>query len=257
MEPSASRPVKKYLSGDALKLIAIAAMFIDHGASAFVAEYYSLLGVVLHTIGRITGPVMFFLLAEGYHYTRNKNAYTLRLAAFAVVSYLPFIYFVTGALPQGQSWLKLNVIYTLLLAFLALRVRHEIKPKWLQIALLAVLFVASLPGDWSYTAIVCVLLFDMCRGDFAKQALAYAMVVVLRVFPTISQLYNALLQGQTGGVAPTIAYCIVTLGMLLPLLFLRQYNGTKGRLGRWGKWLFYGFYPLHLLLLGWLRYHVV
>jgi len=33
----------------------------------------------LHVIGRLTAPIMWFFIAEGFHYTKNVKKYILRL----------------------------------------------------------------------------------------------------------------------------------------------------------------------------------
>ena len=83
---------KGFLNRNQLKYLVIAAMLIDHIAWAFVPTA-SLLGQVMHVIGRLTGPTMAYMLAEGYHYTRNVKKYAMRLGFFAVISWLPFSYF--------------------------------------------------------------------------------------------------------------------------------------------------------------------
>lgn len=65
------------LSLNQLKAVAVAAMVIDHIAFAFVPDG-TLPAVLLHTIGRITGPTMFFAAVEGYHHTRDLDRYLLR-----------------------------------------------------------------------------------------------------------------------------------------------------------------------------------
>lgn len=62
-----SQPVKKGLSGNALKIIAIIAMTIDHVAWVLFPGYeMAPLTIVMHVIGRITAPIMMFFIAEGY-----------------------------------------------------------------------------------------------------------------------------------------------------------------------------------------------
>ena len=60
----------KGLNRNQIKYIAIIAMVIDHIAWAFV-PLNSVPGVVLHFIGRLTGPIMGFFLAEAYLHTRS------------------------------------------------------------------------------------------------------------------------------------------------------------------------------------------
>ena len=76
---------KGFLNRNQLKYLVIAAMLIDHIAWAFVPTA-SLLGQVMHVIGRLTGPTMAYMLAEGYHYTRNVKKYAVRLGIFAVAA---------------------------------------------------------------------------------------------------------------------------------------------------------------------------
>ena len=85
---------KKPLSSNAIKLIAIAAMTVDHIAWAvfpgYPKEFFPLL---MHIIGRITCPIMCYCIAEGYYYTRNIRKYTARLFVFALISHFCYIYF--------------------------------------------------------------------------------------------------------------------------------------------------------------------
>ena len=112
----------KGLSGTTIKFIAIAAMLIDHIAWAFVPTY-SVFGQIMHVIGRITASIMCFFVAEGYYYTKNVKKYVLRLAIFALISHVPFIFFETENISiLGNT----GVIYTLCLSLIALIAYHKI-----------------------------------------------------------------------------------------------------------------------------------
>ena len=92
---------KKPLSSNAIKLIAIAAMTVDHIAWAVFPGYpKEFLPLLMHLIGRITCPIMCYCIAEGYHYTRNIRKYTARLSHDFIDwrSFIPFYY--GGALNQ-------------------------------------------------------------------------------------------------------------------------------------------------------------
>ena len=88
---------KKGITAYQLKVIAIVAMTFDHIAWMWV-PVVSLPGQCMHIIGRITAPVMCYLLAEGYIHTHDIRKYTLRLGLFAVVSAFAFYLF------EGQEW---------------------------------------------------------------------------------------------------------------------------------------------------------
>jgi len=84
------------LSGNALKVIAIVAMTIDHLAWVGIETYEQAetpLQIFLHVIGRLTAPMMIFFVAEGYHHTHDYRRYLRRLFMLAIVSHFAFCYF--------------------------------------------------------------------------------------------------------------------------------------------------------------------
>ncbi len=120
---------KKGISGSTIKIIAIVAMFIDHLAASLLTRIlYSaspesfnqtLYGVimVMRLIGRLGFPIFCFLLVEGFHKTRNRRKYALRLGMFALISEIPFdLAFHGQVLETGYQ----NVFFTLLIGILLL-----------------------------------------------------------------------------------------------------------------------------------------
>ena len=91
--------MKGILNRNQIKYIAIIAMIIDHIAWAFVPTT-SVLGQVMHVIGRLTGPTMAFMIAEGYVHTRDVKKYAIRLGIFALISWPPFSLFENGVWPS-------------------------------------------------------------------------------------------------------------------------------------------------------------
>ncbi len=65
------------MSAYTLKIIAIIAMLIDHIAWAFVPTG-TILGQVMHTIGRITAPIMSYFISEGFYHTHNVKKICLK-----------------------------------------------------------------------------------------------------------------------------------------------------------------------------------
>lgn len=82
--------VKTGLNSNQIKAIAIAAMTIDHVTWLLFPGYQKTWWIVLlHMIGRVTAPIMWFFLAEGYHYTRNVKKYIERLLPLRLCRTLP------------------------------------------------------------------------------------------------------------------------------------------------------------------------
>lgn len=188
----------------------------------------------------------------GYRHTRNANQYALRLALFALISYVPFIYFFDGQLPNAGNFLRLNVIYTIFLGFLALRVRNEVQSPCLKVFLLAIVFLFSAFGDWGYTGVLMMLAFDYFYGDYKNQRFAYLLLLLMEFIP---MALNPLFKMQYGS-APDFSiywFALARAGGFVPIFLLRHYNGRIGKGGQIAKWGFYIFYPLHLVLLSALR----
>lgn len=238
-----------------LKYIAVAAMVIDHAAAAFV-PHQSTLYIIMRCIGRITGPVMFFAAAEGYHHTKNINRYMARLAVFALISYLPFLYFLNGGILNIKNWLGLNIIYTIFIGVAAIRVRREIGNPVIKIILLVCLVIVGIPGDWGSTGVLMILTFDYFYGSFRYQAAAFCLIVLFKsgILSLVTQPFIGFLSTYrfNFNISGSTTY-IISAGQFIPILLLYFYNNRKGRGGKFSKWFFYIFYPAHLIVLGFIR----
>jgi len=245
----------KGMTTNVLKYIAIIAMLIDHIAYAFVPYGYPL-SIVMHFIGRITGPIMFYFVVEGYHRTRSVNKYTARLAIFALISYFPFIYFKTGGILLNINFMKLNVIYTILLGLLAIRVRRELKNPVLKTLLILCLVILCIPADWGTWGIIIIIVFDYFYGNFRNQAFGYCMIILFEVgvLNMLTGPFFSLVYEQSFRIdLEYYRYSVEDIGMFIPIILLGFYNGKKGGNGNISKWFFYIFYPLHLLIIGLLQ----
>ena len=69
------KQTNKGLSGNQLKLFAMLAMTVDHFTSVIWPDYPRDWWILLlHIIGRMAAPIFWFMVAEGYHYTRNLKS---------------------------------------------------------------------------------------------------------------------------------------------------------------------------------------
>ncbi|MFA5523409.1 MAG: TraX family protein [Tissierellales bacterium] len=250
MECNPEKSVGFKISANTLKIIAIIAMLIDHIAWAFVPTA-SLLGQIMHMIGRLTAPIMCYFIAEGYHHTHNLKKYAIRLGIFALISHVPFIYFETGKLPIYYSngihfVFHTSVMYTLFLGLIALIVWNNQKLKnYTKKLLIALICIASLPGDWVFLAVLWILVFGINHGNIKKQMIGFSMVSVILVLNSVISGINGIWWRP-----------IFQLGVYFAIPLLSRYNGKLGysKNNKWMKWLFYIFYPLHLLIIGLIRH---
>lgn len=224
----------KSLSGNTIKIIVIITMIIDHISWAFV-DTNSILAMLMHTIGKITGPTMFYFIAEGNHYSKNHKKYIERLILFAVISHFPYNLFCNyGTL----TFLPTSVIFTLLCGLLALRVYEKIDVKYLRWGLIVLLVGVTYWADWAIWGVLFILCFGIFYENPKKQWIAYFIVNTIKIIVTIYIIgWNY--------------YRIVPL-LISPFLvyaMLHMYNGNKGG-NQFSKWMFYIIYPVQFLLIG-------
>ena len=234
----------KGLNSNQLKLVAIIAMTIDHLTSTIVPGYSTNpLVLLLHAIGRLTAPIMWFFIAEGYHYTHNLKKYIARLFVFALISHfaynfafgIPFIPFQTSIFNQT------SVFWSLAWGLVALAIVQSKNPKlktWLRMVLVALICIVSFCADWSCIGVLAIVAIGSCRGNFKMQMLGMMLFVFtycIVYFLFIDKVYG-----------------ILQLFVALSIPFLKSYNGERGE-WKGMKWFFYLYYPLHLALCGILR----
>ncbi|MEG1942513.1 MAG: TraX family protein, partial [Angelakisella sp.] len=88
-----------------LKIIAIAAMLIDHIGYMFFPDM-----IIFRLIGRIAFPIFAFFVAEGIRFTHDRKKYLTRLLLLAVISEIPFDLMRNGSAFSPSSQ---NVCFTL------------------------------------------------------------------------------------------------------------------------------------------------
>lgn len=255
------------LSANTLKGLAVTVMLMDHTAWAFFPKE-SVMGLLWHIPGRIALPVLCFFIAEGYAHTCNVKRYALRLLAFALISYLPFLYFNTGQLPGPSTWYRWNILFSLLAGLLALWIQDTVSHPWMLYLITGCLFLFTLPGDWNGFPVMFILAFGLGRPSLRDglhryslaaglAVLAYSMPYILYLFTLTGTHLPFLFTSHLLPLSPSIwdfpLNAGIQAGLFLALPLLRCYNGHRYR-SRTIQWAFYLFYPLHLLVLGWLRW---
>lgn len=237
--------LKSGLNRSSLKWIAIIAMTVDHYAWLFVPTH-SVLGQIFHAIGRLTGPIMFFFIAQGYIHTHNVKKYLLRLFLFAGISTLPFSFFETGQL----RFTSFGVIYTLALGLAAIWAYDKIPNRFLSWTVIILLGFLSLYGDWAIIGVIFCLIFYINRENYRRLLLSSVILTV-----GLYLLYVIGYANSGASLAESLYTNAFTLAIIAPVLLLRLYNGENGAFPG-SRWLFYIYYPLHLVILGLLHFGV-
>ena len=246
--------MKKTLDSNSIKIIAILAMTIDHITWLCFPGYpKDILPILLHVIGRITCPIMCYFIAEGYYYTKDINKYTLRLFSFAFISHFAYL-FASNNYVDWKSFIpfyygnvldQTSVMWSLAWGLVMLRVVYseKIKKESYKIGLILLICLISFPSDWSCIASLCILAFGTNRNDFKKQM--GWMLFYVGIYAIVYAL------------SIDLVYGIIQMGVILSIPILQMYNGkrsTSKTMNKIMKWIFYIYYPLHLLMIGIIKY---
>ncbi|MCL2616434.1 MAG: conjugal transfer protein TraX [Defluviitaleaceae bacterium] len=221
------------MSAFTLKLIAIAAMFIDHFAHVFEGRLLDDLVPAMRAAGRMAFPIFVYFIGEGFRRTGSVQWYLLRLGVFAIISEVPFdIMLYSHTYPEAFTWFSLrhqNVLFTLFLGVLAADFYQNTFSKKAYALLIPLPFVLAM----------------FVQADFGL--LGTMLVFLCAITESSKMLRLAFLFG--GGVILYFAHDyshMLIAGYVCALVLLMFYNEEQGpRI----KWAFYAFYPLHMLAL--------
>lgn len=226
-------PKRFGISAAVLKWIAVVTMVIDHFAASvywLMAGYDYQAEFVMRKIGRIAFPIYCFLLVEGFFHTRNAAKYLRNCLIFAVLSEIPFDMAIFGSVvyPQGQ-----NVYFTLCIGLGVLiildRYKGRCEPKYVLLRL----------G---------VIAASACMGEILEVDYHWKGVLFIVMFYYIRDMQEWI---RNLAVIAAFAYELTAPLAVIPIHF---YNGKRGRQM---KYLFYAIYPLHLLVLGLIRFYLM
>ncbi|MDO4567057.1 MAG: TraX family protein [Oscillospiraceae bacterium] len=237
-------PRKKGLNSNQIKLIAIAAMTVDHLLDVIYPGYPKVWWIIgLHIIGRLTAPTMWFMIAEGYSHTHNLKKYISRLFLFAIVSHFAYNFaFGIPFIPFQSSYVnQTSVIWPLAWGVVAIALCDPSKTKlrkWQQAALVLLICALTFCADWSCTAVLAILAIYSHRGNFKRQV---AEMMLYVAFYALGYFFFA-----------DKVYGIIQLFAIICVPLVKSYNGERGS-WKGMKWFFYIYYPAHLIVCGFIR----
>ena len=207
-------------------------MLIDHVNNAIITPMLDGEGFLLHLsnifsiLGRIAFPVFVFFIVEGFFKTSNRKKYLGQLLIFGAISEVPFDMF-TSKVYYNPNWN--NMMFTLALSLITIWLIDFLKEK-----LHNKIF-------WYALSIIIVVTFSLLAMQLSLDY-DYHAVVAAYIF------YNKPILGAGLGCLSIIKELYYFLGFSATIM----YNGQRGKQYKWFNYLFY---PVHLLILGILRFY--
>lgn len=217
---------KKGLSGNALKIIAMISMTVDHVGALIYPNVE-----VLRIIGRIAMPIFAFMIAEGGYYARKKLKYFLLVLGLGLICVIVYL------IAKRELYLNILITFSFSIAIIY-AIKYALDKKRASAYLLPALAVfASAFTNFVLPKITGNGGFEVDYGFFGT---------MLPVFIYIFKDFRLKLVALCLGLALIALY---SGGMqwwaYLSLVFMLFYDGTRGKLKL--KYLFYIYYPLHLV----------
>lgn len=231
-----------------LKLIALILMVIDH-----VGFYFAGMPAVFRLLGRAAYPLFLFCMIWGYHYTRNRGRYLLRLYLGSLFM-TAFGWLVDAYLPTENGYGNHNIFLPMFLVGVlisAVELFQKDRKKGglllggifaVQLLYYALPFSKTMSGD-VLTGIIPNLAIN--EYGFAFVALGVLMYFLREKKDLFCAMYLLFCIYQFSVQGGMMDQCLMVLA--LPLML--RYNHQKGP-GM--KYFFYLFYPAHTFLLFWL-----
>lgn len=150
----------------------------------------------MRCIGRLTAPIMAFMLAEGFEHTRNFKKYLTRLLLFSVISQ-PFFYIMQhGSFPDNpvRMLCSLNVMFSFVLGLIVLKLvsglRENWKCIWRYFALVPCLALAEV-CDWKCLIPFWAVLFWFFREKSCLRSVLYLIVTPLMLVLEFLPYYDS------------------------------------------------------------------
>lgn len=216
------------LSNNALKIIAMVSMLIDHIGLILFPQHQ-----IFRIIGRIAFPIFAYMIAEGCFYTKNRKKYFLMIAILGI--------FCQAISTITTHSLYMNILITFSLSIAVIFSIDNFKekknmPSFISAActIAGVVFLSYIAplifkssgfkvdyGIWG----VLIPVFVYFSPTKALKIFFMTLILVIRIF-LVSNLQ---------------------LFALLAVPFLMLYNGKRGKMNM--KYVFYVFYPAHLAIL--------
>ncbi len=216
------------LSNNQLKMIAIAAMTVDHIGSYILKEF-----IILRIIGRLAYPIFAYMIAEGCTYTKNRKKYLGMMAALAF-AYQVVFFAVTKSLHQCiLVTFSLSIALVYIIDYAKAKRNTQSKALVLLAFLAVFLMTETVPRHFKSIG------FDVDYGFFGILVpIAVYIVGSWRDKLFMFTFSLVLLSGYFGGIQ---WFSLLTI----PLLAI--YNERRGKANL--KHFFYIYYPLHLVVI--------
>ena len=257
--------MKKGLSSNILKIVAIIIMVIDHIAAYMYRDFNQDVYYVLRSIGRIAMPIFAYLLVQGFFYTKNLKKYIFRVFILATITQICL--FILGFVNQEyypNYWTGVNnylgVVYSYTLSLILLTIidkktiikkLNEKQNLFIRINMFILIALAYLNFQIEFDMVVPFIVLEL----YGIEKLFEKENKLLLKQPKELQKGKRILYLLLILICLTISTCFIgyssgcKYAMIASILFIALYNGESGKRNKLINYLFYAVFPLQHIIL--------
>ncbi len=218
--------MKKGLTNNQLKIIALIAMTVDHIGVVLFPD-----NAAFRIIGRLAFPIFAYMIAEGCKYTKNRKKYLTVIACEALACQLVYL------AAEGSLYLSIFVTFTLSISLIYALDWAKKEKSFGRISAAAASVVAVF--------FICVIMPELLSGtDFGVDYGFFGALTPVVIYFTKDDKRKKLMSLFIMCVLLSFAYGDIQYFCVFSVLLLAFYNGERGK--RNIKYFFYIYYPLHL-----------
>lgn len=236
------------MNANQLKLFMMGLMVLDHLAPLLPPQFV----VPFNILTRCVGVFFGFMAVEGFHYTRNRKNYLLRLYSWSFIMFAGNTLLNMTVLKQSIWQLHNNIFLTLAVGVsllwaidFAIRIKESffrISASILAFILLAISITGMVEGGFVIIPFMLISYFFRTRSK--KRDLGYLIFSACLLLMMIVGLPDHSLETIKMTLETNPEFLFITV-----IPFIHLYNGQKGSDSPFFKYLFYVFYPAHLWLI--------
>ncbi|MEI5994877.1 TraX family protein [Candidatus Enterococcus mansonii] len=245
------------MNGNQLKLIMMGLMALDHLIPLLPPQF----NTPIHMLTRCVAVFFAFMAVEGFHYTRNRRRYLLRLYGFAAIMFVGNTLIDTLITKEPMYQIHNNIFLTLAIGVTILTLidfAKQVKEPFFRISsiVLAIFltlgtFLGVIPAEGEFVVIPFMLLSYFFRENPKKRDISYLIFAIpLFVMPLLG------LPNYSFNMIKMMLEANPDFLFILVIPFIHLYNGQKGSSNPTFKYLFYVFYPAHLWIIALVNFYL-
>lgn len=215
-----------------LKVMALIFMLMDHMYSMLPNDFN--IPIWFGYIGRISAPIFFYLVVEGFFYTKSRKKYISRVFLMGLLMIFIDIIFKIN----NNIFLSIGCSLLTLTGIDIYKNSNESFKKLKGILITLLFIILGLFTEASIYGVGMTLIFYLFKNNKKIMFISYILLSLFGIFSMIGPNF-----------IEAIMLWDYQWMMVFAIIPISMYNGKLGFNNKFVKWIFYWFYPIHLVVI--------